>query len=166
MNEASFSRQFMQAWADHDPAVYYHKIGDVPISRVSGMRFNKPKAVDYMACFRGKFVAIEWKFINKGQSVNFDRLRPLQVETLQKVRDAGGVGLIIYGVYENKKSFLFAFTIDEFLTLSRQQLIIGKKSIKMFDLDKYRMDRIHAGGNRQVWDLDKFQTAIIEGSVE
>lgn len=153
MKESGFSRDFMKAWSEHEGGFFYHKIADVPISMTSGMRFNKPKGVDYVACVNTRFCAIEWKLIKIGQRLPFNALREVQIETLEKVRNAGGVPLIMIGYYQDRESRVYTFTIDEFLDLERQYTADGRKSAPIADLDRYRISRVRVG-RKMVWQFN------------
>ena len=54
-----------------------------------GAKFTKDGIPDILVCFRGKFIAIEVKGPKGRPSV-------LQLITLKKIREAGGIGVLLY----------------------------------------------------------------------
>ena len=100
MKENEFSARFMKAWQVWEKQMWYHKIADVPVSvmEASGeFRFVPHRAVDYLCCLRGRFIAIEFKLHHSAGSFPVSALRIQQVQVLQAVEIAGGVGLIAIG---------------------------------------------------------------------
>ena len=78
MKEAQFSREVTQ---------YLESKGAIVNNQTGGM-FSKVGVSDLLVCYKGFFIALELK-------VGSYQPDPLQISYLQKVRDAGGFGLIL-----------------------------------------------------------------------
>lgn len=78
MKEAQFSREVTQ---------YLESKGAI-VNNQTGSMFSKVGVSDLLACYKGFFIALELK-------VGSYQPDPLQISYLQKVRDAGGFGLIL-----------------------------------------------------------------------
>ena len=78
MKEAQFSREVTQ---------YLESKGAI-VNNQTGSMFAKVGVSDLLVCYKGYFVALELKVGNYQPD-------PLQLSYLQKVRNAGGFGLIL-----------------------------------------------------------------------
>lgn len=78
MKEAQFSREVTQ---------YLESKGAI-VNNQTGSMFSKVGVSDLLVCYKGYFIALELKTGNYQPD-------PLQISYLQKVRDAGGFGLIL-----------------------------------------------------------------------
>lgn len=78
MKEAQFSREVTQ---------YLESKGAI-VNNQTGSMFAKVGVSDLLVCYKGFFIALELKVGNYQPD-------PLQLSYLQKVRDAGGFGLIL-----------------------------------------------------------------------
>lgn len=78
MREAQFSREVTQ---------YLESKGAI-VNNQTGSMFAKVGVSDLLVCYKGFFIALELK-------VGSYQPDPLQISYLQKVRDAGGFGLIL-----------------------------------------------------------------------
>lgn len=78
MKEAQFSREVTQ---------YLESKGAI-VNNQTGSMFAKVGVSDLLVCYKGYFIALELKVGNYQPD-------PLQITYLQKVRDAGGFGLIL-----------------------------------------------------------------------
>ena len=78
MKEAQFSREVTQ---------YLESKGAI-VNNQTGSMFSKVGVSDLLVCYKGFFIALELK-------VGSYQPDPLQISYLQKVRDAGGFGLIL-----------------------------------------------------------------------
>ena len=78
MKEAQFSREVTQ-YLDSKGAI---------VNNQTGSMFSKAGVSDLLVCYKGFFIALELK-------VGSYQPDPLQISYLQKVRDAGGFGLIL-----------------------------------------------------------------------
>lgn len=78
MKEAQFSREVTQ---------YLESKGAI-VNNQTGSMFSKVGVSDLLVCYKGYFIALELKVGNYQPD-------PLQISYLQKVRDAGGFGLIL-----------------------------------------------------------------------
>ena len=78
MREAQFSREVTQ---------YLESKGAI-VNNQTGSMFSKVGVSDLLVCYKGFFIALELK-------VGSYQPDPLQISYLQKVRDAGGFGLIL-----------------------------------------------------------------------
>ena len=78
MKEAQFSREVTQ---------YLESKGAI-VNNQTGSMFSKVGVSDLLVCYKGYFIALELKVGNYQPD-------PLQLSYLQKVRDAGGFGLIL-----------------------------------------------------------------------
>ena len=78
MKEAQFSREVTQ---------YLESKGAI-VNDQTGSMFSKVGVSDLLVCYKGFFIALELK-------VGSYQPDPLQIAYLQKVRDAGGFGLIL-----------------------------------------------------------------------
>ena len=78
MNESKFSREV---------TMYLESKGAI-INNQTGSMFAKVGVSDLLVCYKGYFIALELKVGNYQPD-------PLQISYLQKVRDAGGFGLIL-----------------------------------------------------------------------
>lgn len=78
MKEAQFSREVTQ---------YLESKGAI-VNNQTGSMFSKVGVSDLLVCYKGFFIALELK-------VGSYPPDPLQISYLQKVREAGGFGLIL-----------------------------------------------------------------------
>lgn len=78
MNESKFSREVTR---------YLENKGAI-INNQTGSMFSKVGVSDLLVCYKGYFIALELK-------VGKYTADPLQISYLQKVREAGGFGLIL-----------------------------------------------------------------------
>ena len=78
MKEAQFSREVTQ---------YLESNGAI-VNNQTGSMFSKVGVSDLLVCYKGFFIALELK-------VGSYQPDPLQISYLQKVREAGGFGLIL-----------------------------------------------------------------------
>lgn len=78
MKEAQFSREVTQ---------YLESKGAI-VNNQTGSMFAKVGVSDLLVCYKGYFIALELK-------VGSYQPDPLQISYLQKVRDAGGFGLLL-----------------------------------------------------------------------
>lgn len=78
MKEAQFSREVTQ---------YLESKGAI-VNNQTGSMFSKVGVSDLLVCYKGYFIALELK-------VGDYTADPLQISYLQKVREAGGFGLIL-----------------------------------------------------------------------
>ena len=78
MKEAQFSREVTQ---------YLESKGAI-VNNQTGSMFSKVGVSDLLVCYKGFFIALELKTGNYQPD-------PLQISYLQKVREAGGFGLIL-----------------------------------------------------------------------
>lgn len=78
MKEAQFSREVTQ---------YLESKGAI-VNNQTGSMFSKVGVSDLLVCYKGFFIALELK-------VGSYQPDPLQISYLQKVREAGGFGLIL-----------------------------------------------------------------------
>lgn len=78
MKESQFSREV---------TTYLERKGAIVNNQTGGM-FSKVGVSDLLVCYKGYFIALELK-------VGTYQPDPLQISYLQKVRDAGGFGLIL-----------------------------------------------------------------------
>ena len=78
MKEAQFSREVTQ---------YLESKGAI-VNNQTGSMFSKVGVSDLLVCYKGFFIALELK-------VGSYQPDPLQISYLQKIRDAGGFGLIL-----------------------------------------------------------------------
>lgn len=78
MKEAQFSREVTQ---------YLESKGAI-VNNQTGSMFSKVGVSDLLVCYKGYFIALELK-------VGSYQPDPLQISYLQKVRNAGGFGLIL-----------------------------------------------------------------------
>lgn len=78
MKEAQFSREVTQ---------YLESKGAI-VNNQTGSMFAKVGVSDLLVCYKGYFIALELKVGNYQPD-------PLQITYLQKVRDAGGFGLLL-----------------------------------------------------------------------
>ena len=68
---------------------YIEEIGGWFIKYWAGSKYTKEGVPDILACIKGKFYAIEVKSSNGRPSL-------LQLVALRKVREAGGIGVLLY----------------------------------------------------------------------
>lgn len=78
MKESQFSREV---------TTYLESKGAI-VNNQTGSMFSKVGVSDLLVCYKGNFIALELKVGNYQPD-------PLQIIYLQKVRDAGGFGLIL-----------------------------------------------------------------------
>lgn len=78
MKEAQFSREVTQ---------YLESKGAI-VNNQTGSMFSKVGVSDLLVCYKGFFIALELK-------VGSYQPDPLQITYLQKVREAGGFGLLL-----------------------------------------------------------------------
>ena len=78
MKEAQFSREVTQ---------YLESKGAI-VNNQTGSMFSKVGVSDLLVCYKGYFIALELKVGSYSPD-------PLQISYLQKIRDAGGFGLIL-----------------------------------------------------------------------
>lgn len=78
MKEAQFSREVTQ---------YLESKGAI-VNNQTGSMFSKVGVSDLLVCYKGYFIALELK-------VGSYQPDPLQISYLQKIRNAGGFGLIL-----------------------------------------------------------------------
>ena len=78
MKEAQFSREVTQ---------YLESKGAI-VNNQTGSMFAKVGVSDLLVCYKGYFIALELKVGNYQPD-------PLQISYLQKVREAGGFGLLL-----------------------------------------------------------------------
>lgn len=78
MKESQFSKEV---------TTYLESKGAIVNNQTGGM-FSKVGVSDLLVCYKGYFIALELKVGNYKPD-------PLQISYLQKVRDAGGFGLIL-----------------------------------------------------------------------
>lgn len=95
--EAKLSKQFMDAFERYAKSeVCVHKVSDTPVSYGQGdsrQQFSNPRAVDYIGVWRGRGLAIEFKY-EKGTSMAFSKVRDDQKKFLTEFANAGGIALV------------------------------------------------------------------------
>ena len=155
MDEKTFSRNFMKAWAERTGNIYYHKNADVPMSWMGDQKHVKiPRAVDYFACIDGQFWAIEWKYHNSNRAFPVNGVRDKQIETLQAVEKTRGRGVIIIAHYIKGSPALYVMTVNDWIDAARMAMGADRLSIPLSEISQYRHES-QRDGNRIVWDYNK-----------
>ena len=113
MKEAQFSREVTQ---------YLESKGAI-VNNQTGNMFSKVGVSDLLVCYKGYFIALELK---TGRYT----ADPLQISYLQKVRDAGGFGLILRD------------TIQELMVLLHCIDNCVERQYKQPDLPEIKVDEI------------------------
>lgn len=101
MKETDFARQYMRSFERQTGAASF-KIPDprmaAGMGQITGTRF-----VDTVACCHGVFIALEWKLLRDRQGYRIQKVRESQLVALERVNAAGGVGLLMFGLYRGPK---------------------------------------------------------------
>lgn len=156
MNETTFTRQVMQNWQRQKPnSLWFHKIADPTY----GQAYTQTRAVDVIACYKGKVVGIEWKLIKNKKSIPLDRIRESQIKTLFDIKLVGGFGFIAIGVYNSTKDkSVYFIPIQDWCKAVKKE---KKKSIKLSVFDKFKTTMIQVGQYKH-WDMS-YVELLLEG---
>jgi hypothetical protein len=97
MRETNFNTEVMNSLKKFGAWAY--KIADSPTSwTMAATRFTPEKPCDIIACYDGKFLAIEGKQIKKFKAFGMSDMRPAQIKNLTEVIERGGRAFIFLNV--------------------------------------------------------------------
>lgn len=89
--ETKQSKLIMDNWKRQDgDLLWWHKVPDPVYGESTGTR-----AVDVVACYKERFVGIEFKLRNNEQGFRIEKIRQSQVEALTAIDKAGGIALLL-----------------------------------------------------------------------
>ncbi len=118
MKETAFSSSFIEILKVVYPYIYEVNI--------HGHSMQKTGVPDHLYCIKGKFVALEFKIQRHGKiSTN-----PRQIGEINKIKDAGGVGLFIAVDEASKKILIRERRLD-----SDKLFLFQSKIIKRIEID-------------------------------
>lgn len=154
MKETEATRHMMKNWQRQQPDLWFHKIADSRHGTATGDR-----AIDVVACLRGRFIGLEFKLVKRGLSIPIKSVRDNQIATLQAINNAGGLGfLIIICCFSGTNKYAYAIEPHVWQAFVD---IAEKKSIKLNEFDECRFDYIRKG--RQLnWDMSLIEISIKE----
>lgn len=151
MNEATMIAAVCKSWRKKQPNLWVIKFPDY---FRPGAYYSNDRAVDTLICYFGQFVGIEWKIVKTKTAERFKatKIRDSQINALDAISKAGGVGLLIIVVYHDvTHKHLYVFTIDEWLNL------VMREESGVVDLTKCNCQRSTSGTQ---WDWRKIEEVI------
>jgi len=151
MNEAHMIQAVCKTWKKHQPTLWVMKIPDY---FRPGADYSNDRAVDTMVCYFGQFVGIEWKILKSKTVERFKatKMRDSQINTLDAINKAGGIGLLIIAVYRDAThKHFYVFTIDEWLDA------VANSENDVVNLALYGFQRSRSGAQ---WDWHKIEKVI------
>lgn len=105
---------------------------------------------DFLAVWNGIPVAIECKATRNETSFSFDRVKPWQVEALQKMQENGGRSYILINTRRRRIQRAYILPITEYIRLRELYASEGRKSIPLEDLKELpQLNRLNPAG----WDI-------------
>lgn len=148
MKETEATRHMMKNWQKQQPDLWFHKIADSRHGIATGDR-----AIDVVACLKGKFIGLEFKLVKRGLSLPIKSIRNNQLETLERINETGGEGLlIIIRDFGGTKKHAYALYPMEWKVAVQVAERAGKKSVKLSYFDGHRIEYRRVG--RQLnWDM-------------
>lgn len=168
--EAKLSKQFMDAFERFAKSeVCIHKVSDNAVSYGMGdarQQFSNPRAVDYLGVWRGRGLAIEFKY-EKGTSMAFSKVRDDQKKFLTEFANAGGIALVaIFWETPTIPAVLEVCTADVFVEAEKRAV---RKSVPNVHSRCLKMDYVMLNNaavieknqrNNQSWDLLAFEKLL------
>nr|DAF84365.1 MAG TPA: Nuclease [Caudoviricetes sp.] len=116
MKEAVFSRSVTK---------YLESVGAI-VNNQTGSMFSKVGVSDLLICYKGIFIALELKVGNYQPD-------PLQIVYLQKVRESGGIGLLLRDTLEDLETVIYM--IDNNVLMQYNQPELPKIELEEIEYD-------------------------------
>jgi len=142
--ESTFSGELKKSC--EELGIFYYKIPDA-----YGMaRFAPQKPFDAIMIHKGKVYCIENKIQTKKSAFALNRIKPHQIEGLQRAQNSGAISYILIN-YRFK-----GFNKILVLNLGILNILIKEtKSIKIKDLDVFDFAERIKYNNKTIWDIKK-----------
>jgi len=145
MNEAHMIQAICKTWKKHQSKLWLMKIPDYfrPYANYSNNR-----AVDTLVCYNGYFLGIEWKIINtkKAEHIKINKVRESQISALEAIEEAGGIGLVVIGVYHDPQhKHFYVFSIEDWKYAATRPFLQG------IDLDADYFGKRSSSGIKWDW---------------
>lgn len=153
MNETTFIKQVMDNWQRQNAEMlWWWKIPDYTRP---GKSYSNERAVDVVICYRGRFIAIEWKLLKKGNRFPYKRIRNSQIQTLMDIKQAGGEAYLAIGVYRSsKEKCIYILDIQNFCDKRAELTSCNPISISLNHFERFDQ---HRQGPYIHWDNKLFE---------
>lgn len=155
MKETEATRHLMKNWQRQQPDLWFYKIPDARFGAATGDR-----AIDVVACYKGRFIGLEFKLIKHGLSIPIRSIRDSQLATLDKINKAGGEGMIIiiryFGGRKRHAYLLYPMQWKMAVIGAKKR---GKKSVKLDYFEGHRFDYKQVG-RKMNWDMSVLEVLI------
>ena len=113
----------------HKIGAFAYKIPDP----VGSYKVN-PRPFDVIACYQGKSIAIECKWIKQPKAFGMSSLRPVQINGLNKHQESGGLSLVVLFLKYRHKINMLVWDWQEFKnhngTYKKYELLEGLENGK------------------------------------
>jgi recombination protein U len=155
MNSNPFEQEFrnsLKAYAETHEDFWYTRLYDTKTFRyISENMWAIRQPADFMAVYNGKPYFFECKSSHSNSSYAFTYIKPHQLESLLRIKDAGGRAYFMINDRSKVRDFhTYALTPDIALYEFNRLLSSGKKSIKWEQLKTITHELPHSTG---LWDL-------------
>lgn len=156
MKETQATRHMMQNWKRQRPELlWFHKIADSRFGAITNDR-----AIDVVACYKGRMLGLEFKLVKEGISISINRIRSNQIITLNDIVKAGGLGyIIIIRYYSGTKKHAYLISPKCIFDEIKNAQSLGKKSIRLEVFNKYRFEYVR-NGSKINWDMSLIERKV------
>lgn len=131
MRETEITNQITKSWRRVKPELWFHKIADPRYGLDTGTR-----AVDVVSCWDGVAVGLEFKIITHGISQPLRGVRESQLEGLEDIERAGGVGLLIIVHYKGSRDkCAYAVSVGRWREAAKSAKNAGRSSVLLSEFE-------------------------------
>lgn len=128
-NEGEFAKSLLIYGAKHRE-MWFRRWPDYMDFVAINRKLRAPRApCDFVALYRGIFYALEVKS-TRGTRFNHSWIKPHQIQSLQDIKNAGGMGFIVF-MHRQRPIRCWAIDIDNYLKIRRAASKKGRKSVKV-----------------------------------
>jgi hypothetical protein len=156
MRETEITNQITKSWRRAvSDAIWCHKIADPRYGLDTGTR-----AVDVISCWNGITVGLEFKIVTKTNSQELRKVRESQLNGLEDIERAGGVGLLIIVHYKGPRDkCAYAVPVDRWRAAARAAKDTGRSSVSLSEFEDCRFGQKWRSGMLD-WETEKIQERV------
>jgi len=155
VRETEITNQITKSWRRVKSELWCHKIADPRYGLDTGTR-----AVDVIACWDGIAVGFEFKIVKHGISQPLRGVRESQLDELEDIERAGGVGFLIIVHYKGPRNkCAYAVPVDRWRAAAKVAKNAGRSSVPLNKFEDCRFEQKWNGGLLN-WETEKIQERV------
>lgn len=156
MRETEITNQITKSWRRaRSGAIWCHKIADPRYGLDTGTR-----AVDVIACWDGIAVGLEFKIVTKTNSQELRKVRESQLNGLEDIEHAGGVGLLVIVRYKGPRDkCAYAVSVDRWRKAVKAARDNGRSSVLLDEFEDCKFGQKWRSGLLD-WETNKIQERV------